>query len=82
MPDADHMIAAIETYCRAETVKDRDAWLALFADDVVHEDPVGVAVRAGIDGVSQLWEMIVAGDVDLRLKNSQAVISKTRPAAR
>jgi steroid delta-isomerase len=73
MPHAEQMIAAIETYCRAETEKDRDTWLALFAEGIVHEDPVGVATRTGIEGVSQLWEMIVAGDVDLRLTDDVIV---------
>src|SRR4051794_11518470 len=61
------MVEAIEAYCRTETEKDREGWLALFAESIVHEDPVGVAFRTGLDGVAQLWEMIVAGDVDLRL---------------
>jgi steroid Delta-isomerase len=73
MPDRDHIVAAVETYCRTETVKDREGWLALFADNIVHEDPVGVAVRTGMEGVGQLWEMIVAGDVDLRLTDDVIV---------
>lgn len=67
MPDRDHIVEAIKTYYRAETEKDRAAWLALFAENIVHEDPVGVATRTGLEGVGQLWEMVEGADVDLRL---------------
>mgnify|MGYP004718544721 CR=1 FL=1 len=69
MPDRQRIVDAIEAYCRAETAKDRDGFLALFADDVVHEDPVGIAscVRRGREGVLALWQMVEAGDVTLRL---------------
>ena len=39
----EHACQVIETYCTAETAKDRDTWLSLFAPDASHEDPVAGA---------------------------------------
>ncbi len=73
MPTPEHIVAAIETYCRTETEKDREGWLGLFAETIVHEDPVGLAVRTGIEGVSQLWEMAAASGVHLWLTDEVIV---------
>jgi len=74
MPTHEQIVEAIKTYCRTETEKDRAGWLALFAETVVHEDPVGVGVvRKGLEGVAQLWEMIAAGDVKLWLTSDVIV---------
>lgn len=69
MPDKAQMIAAIETYCRAESEGDWDAFIALFADgdDVLHEDPVGYAKRHGREGLEEIWGMAQAGKVKLQL---------------
>lgn len=68
MPDRAQMIAAIETYCRAETEGDWDAFIALFAaEGVLHEDPVGYAKRYGRAGLEEIWGMAQAGKVNLQL---------------
>ena len=68
MPDKAQMIAAIETYCRAETEGDWDAFIALFAEEgVLHEDPVGYAKRYGREGLEEIWGMSQAGKVNLQL---------------
>ena len=68
MPDKAQMIAAIETYCRAETEGDWDAFIALFAEEgVLHEDPVGYAKRHGRAGLEEIWGMAQAGGVNLQL---------------
>lgn len=68
MPDRDQMVKAIEEYCRCETEKDKDAWLALFADSIKHEDPVGSAnVNIGKDKVAAFWDMFQPYDVELWL---------------
>lgn len=68
MPDTGQMIASIETYCRAETQGDWDAFIALFAEgDVLHEDPVGHARRHGRAGLEEIWQMAQAGNVNLQL---------------
>ena len=67
MPDRGAIVEAVKAYCQTESVKDRAGWMALFSPDIVHEDPVGYATRRGFDGIGELWKMIVASDVDLRL---------------
>ena len=44
MLTSQHIEQVIETYCLAETVKDRATWLSLFAPGATHEDPVGAPV--------------------------------------
>jgi steroid delta-isomerase len=74
MPDAARMIAAIETYCRAETEGDWDAFISLFAEgDVLHEDPVGYARRHGRAGLEEIWRMAQAGKVNLELTDKVIV---------
>ena len=74
MTDAKMMISAIEAYCQAETECDKPRFMALFADDVVHEDPVGYnAVRRGKEGIEELWDMAQAGNVELWLEEKVIV---------
>ena len=62
----EQMAAAVEEYCRAETEKDKQAWLALFAEDVVHEDPVGSGnLNRGLSAVAAFWDNFVGSDVEL-----------------
>jgi len=67
MTNRETIIEAVKTYCRAEIEKDRASWMGLFADDIVHEDPAGLVTRRGLVELGNLWEMIVKGDVELRL---------------
>lgn len=67
MPDREHIVDAIRTYCCSETEKDREAWMALFAAEIVHEDPVGVATRRGLSELESLWDMVVRGGARLWL---------------
>jgi steroid Delta-isomerase len=57
---------AIETYCTAETAKDRDTWLSLFSPDATHEDPVGAPVNRGLDAIGAFFDA-GAGQMDLDL---------------
>lgn len=54
----ERMVAAVTTHCRAESAGDKDAWVSLFADDIVIEDPVGSgAIYRGIAEVSgTFWQ--------------------------
>lgn len=52
---------------RAVAAKDKDTWLALFADDAVIEDPVGPSMfdeqgagHHGQDGISVFWDKTIA----------------------
>jgi steroid Delta-isomerase len=73
MPDREYLVEAIRTYCRAETEKDRAAWMALFAPEVVHEDPVGVTTRSGLTELAELWELVARSDVKLWLTDDVIV---------
>jgi len=73
MPSKDHIVATIQEYCRAESALDREAFMALFAENVVHEDPVGYATRTGLAGIAELWAMIEASRPDLRLEHEVIV---------
>jgi steroid Delta-isomerase len=53
--------------------KDRESWLALWADDAVIEDPVGTDEFArpgrrfaGIAAITDFWDSMIAWNADLR----------------
>jgi steroid Delta-isomerase len=60
--------------------KDKAGWLALFADDAVIEDPVGVSPldpsgqgHRGREAIARFWDTVIApGDVDMRVRESYA----------
>ena len=75
--DPERVRATVDEYLRAGREADKDAWLALFADDATLEDPVGTEVHAGraaleafydktmgsTEGLdNELHELRVAGD--------------------
>jgi len=63
----EQMIQAIEAYCQAETRKDKAAWMALFAEDAVHEDPVGLVKNEGLEKIAAFWDSFQPWDVELWL---------------
>lgn len=67
MATRERITAAIQEYCRAETEKDKPAWLALFAENVVHEDPVGNRPNKGLEMVSAFWDGFQPLNLELRL---------------
>jgi len=68
MVDRSTIVEAIETYCKAQCAKDHEAWQGLFAQEVLHEDPVGFGmVRGKSDLVGPFWDRIVANDVEIWL---------------
>lgn len=74
MTDRARIVAAIETYCRAQTDKDFAAWESLFADDVFHEDPVGLRQNKGKSHVTgPVWQEIVRNDVSIWLTDQVIV---------
>lgn len=68
------IVAAVETYCRAQSTKDRKTWAALFAEDIFHEDPVGVhQARGKHHVVGPFWDHIVRNDVSIWLTSDVIV---------
>jgi steroid delta-isomerase len=58
MPDRDKMIEAVKTHCRGVSEGDFDAWVKIWADNVVIEDPVGAPPHRGIEAVrTTFWTM-------------------------
>jgi ketosteroid isomerase-like protein len=47
---------AIRSHCELWNARDQASWSALFADDVVFEDPVGAPPKVGREAVRQSWE--------------------------
>lgn len=66
MVSAEHARQVIETYCKAETAKDRDAWLSVFTPDATHEDPVGAPPNRGYEAMGAFFDA-GAGQMDLDL---------------
>jgi len=65
---SERMVSVIEEYCRAETEKDKAAWIGLFAPDATHEDPVGSGtVNRGLAQLEEFWTSIEAFGVELWL---------------
>lgn len=51
--------AAIAAHCRMLTAHDKEGWLALWSDDTVLEDPVGVDIYRGKDALrTTFWGLI------------------------
>ena len=74
MPDREFMIAAIETHCRAESEKDKEAWMGLYADEAVFEDPVGMWTVRGKEALNaEFWPRIENAEY-LRLRPIEDVI--------
>jgi hypothetical protein len=69
----EQLVAAVEEYCRAETEKDKGAWLALFAAEAVHEDPVGTSVNAGLEAIAAFWDSFQPVNVELWLEEEVIV---------
>jgi steroid delta-isomerase len=75
MVDFSHAQQVIETYCKAESAKDRDTWLSLFAADATHEDPVGAPVNRGHDAIGAFFDASAAKmDLDLHTTAPPVVV--------
>lgn len=69
---------ASQNSIRHVTAKNKEAWLDLFAEDAVVEDPVGVSPldpegrgHHGRVGISAFWDMAIAiGDIEFKLLQS------------
>ena len=67
MPSRDHILKMIATHCRAENDLDKETYIALFADDVVIEDPVGVNTTTGIEAVARdFWASVENAEPKLK----------------
>jgi len=59
MVNQESMIASVKSHCRALSDHDKEAWLALWAEDAVLEDPVGRDVFRGRKSLAEeFWASI------------------------
>ena len=58
---------AVQNHCAFWNARDREAWSAIFADDVVFEDPVGSPPKHGREAVRKQWELSMTPGRDWRL---------------
>ncbi len=59
MSNEDAIVTAIKSHCRALSNHDREGWLALWAEDTVLEDPVGVDTYRGLESLrTTFWKLI------------------------
>ena len=55
-PSKDDVRALLERYAAAMNNGDREAWLDCFADDAVHEDPVGTPPNVGREAIGRFFD--------------------------
>ena len=58
MPTPDEMRALVDEYMAAMSTNDKDAYVALFADDATVEDPIGSGVHAGHEAIRGFWDLV------------------------
>jgi ketosteroid isomerase-like protein len=68
-------MAAVEAH-------DREAWLALFADDAVVEDPIGPSAfdpegkgHRGIEAIAAFYDNVIAANESIRFTIHQSILS-------
>ena len=65
----------------AVEAKDKEAWLALFADDAVVEDPIGPSAfdpegkgHRGIEAIAAFYDSVIAPNESIRFTISQSLL--------
>jgi steroid delta-isomerase len=60
MPSPEQVRAVVDDYLASFPKKDRDAFLACFADDATQVDPVPSPPNVGKQAIGQFWDNIIA----------------------
>lgn len=58
MPNTKQVKTALQGYIDGWKNADREAWLALFAEDAVLIDPVGSEPNTGLEAIAAFWDRI------------------------
>ena len=76
MADESTIRETIESYWKAFTAGDRDAWVALFTDDATVEDPVGTPVHSGREAIGAFFDAShsLADSIELRSLDVTAIV--------
>lgn len=64
----------LQEYMRSWASDDRDAWLALFADDASLEDPVGAPLTQGKEAIAAFWDRIHQAQMQMRCELDRIVV--------
>lgn len=56
MSDAEQMRELIDAYAERFSARDREGWLALWADDATMEDPVGTPLKKGKGEIGEFFD--------------------------
>jgi ketosteroid isomerase-like protein len=64
---------AVQRHCEYWNGRDQQAWSALFADEVVFEDPVGAPPKRGPEAVRASWERSLTAGREWRLVATRIV---------
>ena len=67
MPGRDEIEQAVRRYAAAFAARDREGWLATFAEDATQEDPVGEGVRRGKGEIGAFWDTAMAAYPSLEI---------------
>jgi ketosteroid isomerase-like protein len=73
-PTEEQVRGAVEAHCRHWNERDRDAWTALFTDDVTFDDPVGAPTKHGRDAVRDSWERSLTTGRSWRLVPTRIIV--------
>jgi steroid delta-isomerase len=71
---------AVERHCEYWNARDQLKWSALFADDVVFEDPVGAPPKNGREAVRASWERSLTPGREWRLVPARIVAGGSEAA--
>lgn len=74
------MLAAVEGYKKAFATGDRDAWLALFADDVEQVDPYPSPANVGHEAIGGFWDRSFAMASDFQFDGPDPIVAGDRVA--
>jgi steroid delta-isomerase len=67
MPGRHEIEHAVRRYAAAFAARDREGWLATFAEDATQEDPVGDGVRRGREEIGAFWDRAMAAYPSLEI---------------
>jgi steroid Delta-isomerase len=73
--------SALEKHLDRWNAMDRDGWLALFADDVVFDDPVGVPPKHGLEAAAKQWDASFSDHQRWTLKHELVIVCGDEVAA-
>jgi steroid Delta-isomerase len=76
MATPDDLAAAIDTYIERFRAGDSAAWVACFAEDATHEDPVGTEPHHGRAAIQASYEqsLAIGGSLGLRARDEPIIV--------